>query len=178
MQRYTVRPIHADEWQRVRALRLAAVRDPAAAMAFVDSVERTESLPDAFWRERAAGGSTEAGDDAAARQFVAEDESGAWVGSATGLRERAGSDDYEGRAIAVDGCSVVGVYVDPAHRGGAVVAALFDAVAGWSGGSAPLRLYVHRGNARAVRGYEKAGFTVVGAEFPGQLGPTVEMRRS
>ncbi|OIH95579.1 hypothetical protein BIU90_02515 [Curtobacterium sp. MCBA15_001] len=40
----TVRPVRADEWARVRALRVEAVHDPAAAIAFVDSAERTASL--------------------------------------------------------------------------------------------------------------------------------------
>ncbi|SBN61706.1 Protein N-acetyltransferase, RimJ/RimL family [Curtobacterium sp. 9128] len=176
MQRFTVRPIHADEWEHVRELRLRAVHDPVAAMAFVDSAEHTASLPDTFWQDRAAGGSDDAGDAATARQFIAEDESGTWIGSATGLLERVGDPDYEGRPIPRDGCSVVGVFVAPEARGGKVLAALFDAIASWADG--PLRLSVHTGNARARRGYEKAGFREVGTEFTGALGPTVEMRRS
>ncbi|WIB60271.1 GNAT family protein [Curtobacterium sp. MCLR17_007] len=172
----TVRPIHADEWERVRELRLRAVQDPVAAMAFVDSVEHTTALPDMFWRDRAAGGSDDAGDAATARQFITEDGSGTWIGTATGLRERAGDDDFEGRPVHVDGCAVVGVYVAPEHRGHGVVGALVDAIGAWA--AAPVRLTVHARNARAIRGYEKAGFTVVGDEFPGTLGPTLDMRRS
>lgn len=171
----TVRPVRAHEWEQVRALRVAAVHDPAAAIAFTDSAEHTASLPDDFWRERTAGGSVDAGDGAAVRQFVAEDTSGTWVGSATGLRERAGEQDYEGRTVPRDGCSVVGVFVTPEARGGAVLAALFDAIAGWA--DAPLRLYVHADNGRAARGYEKAGFRPQDVAFTGALGPTREMRR-
>lgn len=171
MQGYTVRPIRADEWERVRDLRVRAVADPVAAMAFVDTVEQTAAHGDAFWRGRAAGGAV---DSATARQVVAEDASGTWVGSATGLREHLGDQDYEGREVPVDGCAVVGVYVAPEARGSGTLGALLDALGEWGG---PLRLSVHTGNARAVRAYEKVGFTPVGEPYAGSLGPTQEMRR-
>lgn len=176
MPQSTVRPIRPDEWHRVRALRLDAVHDPVAALAFADSVEHTTALPDAFWQERAAGAS---GDRATARQVVAEDEQGQWVGTATGLLGRAGSEDYEGRPVDVDGCAVVGVWIDPAHRGGTVLAELVQSLQEWSTthDAGRLRLYVHSGNERARRAYEKIGFAVVGDEFRGALGPTLEMRR-
>lgn len=175
MQGYTIRPVRADEWERVRELRLRAVHDPVASVAFTDTVEHAEALPDDFWRDRAAGGSADAGPDATARQFVAEDATGRWIGTTTALREHAGENDYEDRPVPHDGCSVVGVYLDPAHRGKGVLAALFDAVEAWAAG--PLRLSVHTDNARAVRAYEKLGFHPVGTVYTGVLGPTVEMRR-
>jgi RimJ/RimL family protein N-acetyltransferase len=178
MQGTTVRPVRADEWRSVRALRLRMVADPAAAVAFADSLEHTTAQPDAFWTERTAGGSVDAGDGATVRQFVAEDGTGRWVGSATGLLERAGDADYEGRRVDTDGCVVVGVWVDPDHRGAGVLGALVDAVRDWSTerGHPGLRLYVHAENARAVRAYEKVGFHATGPVFSGDLGPTREMR--
>lgn len=175
MHGITIRPIRSDEWERVRDLRVRAVHDPAAAMAFVDTAEQTASRTDAAWRDRATGASEDVGETATARQFIAEDASGAWVGSVTGLLEHAGDDDYEGREVPLDGCAVVGVYVAPEARGGTVLGELLDALQGWAAG--PLRLSVHTGNARAVRAYEKVGFTPVGAVYAGALGPTVEMRR-
>jgi GNAT superfamily N-acetyltransferase len=179
MSSVAVRPVRADEWERVRALRVRAVHDPAAAMAFVDSVEQTDALPDAFWQERTAGGSVDAGDDAGARQFVAITADGTWIGSVTGLLEADGGTDFEGRAVPADGCSVVGVYLDPDHRGAGILGRLFDAVQDWadSRGSGALRLYVHAANARAQRAYEKLGFVVHGEVFDGLLGPQRELRR-
>ncbi|MBE7162876.1 MAG: GNAT family N-acetyltransferase [Williamsia herbipolensis] len=175
----TVRPIRADEWELVRDLRKRAVRDPAAAVAFVDSVARTDSLPDAFWQERAGGGSVDAGDDARSRQFVAIDDRGRWIGSATGLLERAGDTDFDGRTVPEDGCLVVGVYLDPAHRGAGLLGRLFDAVQEWAveHGATSLRLSVHRSNPRARRAYEKLGFEPTGASFTGAIGPEWELRR-
>jgi GNAT superfamily N-acetyltransferase len=54
-----------------------------------------------------------------------------------------------------------GVYVQPASRGGAVLAALVEVVAGWAAPE-PLTLSVHVDNVRARRAYEKLGFALTG----------------
>ena len=63
--------MHDHEWREVRTLRLRALRDEAARIAFVDKFEDASGRPDEFWQERVALASVEAGSDAGARQFVA-----------------------------------------------------------------------------------------------------------
>jgi RimJ/RimL family protein N-acetyltransferase len=53
------------------------------------------------------------------------------------------------------------MYVEPAHRGQGVVGAIIDELKRWcrSLGISELRLEVYPDNARAVKAYERAGFT-------------------
>lgn len=64
---HVIRSIRADEWPAVKELRLAALRDPVAHLAFLETYEQSAARPDSFWRERAAG----AAEGDGARQFVA-----------------------------------------------------------------------------------------------------------
>jgi RimJ/RimL family protein N-acetyltransferase len=66
-----------------------------------------------------------------------------------------------------DGAPVLfGVFVRPEARGGAVLAALVEAVAAWAAPE-PLLLDVHIDNVRAKRAYEKLGFALTGGTTPG-----------
>jgi GNAT superfamily N-acetyltransferase len=53
------------------------------------------------------------------------------------------------------------MYVDPAYRGRSVNGKIIEALKSWCGsrGVTELRLEVYRGNAAAIRAYEKAGFS-------------------
>jgi GNAT superfamily N-acetyltransferase len=78
---------------------------------------------------------------------------------------------------------VFAVYVTPARRGTGVLAALVEAVAGWSRDcSRPeLMLEVVVGNERAVRAYERLGFADTGVRVPHPVVPALtelQMRRS
>ncbi|MEW2394368.1 N-acetyltransferase [Streptomyces venezuelae] len=162
---YVVRTVRADEWPQVRELRLAALRDPAAPVAFLETYEEAAAKPDAFWRERAEG----AAQGPPVRQFVAEDADGVWVGSVTVLVEEAGADDVFGGVIEQRQAHVVGVYVRPEHRGGGATDALFEAAVGWSwslDGLERVRLYVHEGNPRAQAFYRRFGFVRSGGVVP------------
>ncbi len=55
------------------------------------------------------------------------------------------------------------MYVDPAHRGIGVNQAIIDALHAWSKsrGITEMRLDVYNDNTRAVRAYEKSGFTPI-----------------
>lgn len=170
----TVRAVHADEWREVRDLRLRALRDPVAALAFLDTHDEASARPDAFWQERTTNASDAAGDDAGARQFVAVRDDGTWLGSVTALRERVGEEDYGGAIVDRDGYAIVGVYVDPAARGAGLLGRLFAAADAWVGG--PGRLHVHVDNARARRAYEKLGFAQHGDVADTDHGRQIEMR--
>ncbi|MFJ3899939.1 GNAT family N-acetyltransferase [Streptomyces sp. NPDC090025] len=167
---YSIRSIRADEWERVRELRLAALQDPVAHIAFLESYEDGLGRSDAFWQERAAG-AAETG-DGQVRQFVAETVDGRWVGTASVLVERAGVESYFGDVPACEQTHVVGVFVRPEARGAAigVTDALFRAAVDWSWGLAEpvverVRLYVHEDNARAAAFYQRFGFVATGARM-------------
>ncbi|WP_369247597.1 GNAT family N-acetyltransferase [Streptomyces sp. R41] len=170
---HVIRSIRSDEWAKVKELRLIALRDPVAHLAFLETYEDAAAKPDAFWRERAAGaaeGTTER------QQFVAVDEGGEWVGSVTVLVEEAGSQDPFGSVVEQSQGHLVGVFVRPEHRGSGagVTGALFEAALEWSWGIGldRVRLFVHEKNGRAEAFYRKAGFVPSGgtAEVPGAPG--------
>jgi GNAT superfamily N-acetyltransferase len=168
---HVIRSIRADEWPAVKELRLAALRDPVAHLAFLEAYEEAAARPDSFWRERAAGaaeGVTER------RQFVAVGPDGVWGGTVVVLVEEAGARDVFGVGIGQDQGHLVGVFVRPEHRGSGVTQALFDAALAWSweSGLERVRLYVLEKNARAEAFYRKAGFVPTGgtALAPGDTG--------
>ncbi|MEU5314731.1 GNAT family N-acetyltransferase [Streptomyces sp. NPDC021562] len=162
---YVVRAIRADEWEDVKRLRLVALRDPVADIAFLESYEEALARPDSFYQDRAAGSAAEAG---AARQFIAEAADGTWVGSVTVLIEEAGSKDWAGFPVEQRQGHLVGVFVRPEHRGNGLIGALFDAGIRWARerGAERIRLLVHEDNARAQGAYRKAGFVPSGVLVP------------
>lgn len=174
-----IRPIRAHEWREVRELRLRALRDEAAAIAFLDDHDDAAARPDAFWQARAEAASLDAGDAARARQFVAIAPDGTWVGSVSVLLEREGEADFEGAPIREAGGAVVGVYVDPSHRGAGVIDGLLDAAVDWvrARGLRRIRLTVHADNLRAQAAYRRAGFRPTGVEPHTSIGPEVELAR-
>lgn len=168
-----VRRVVPDDWAALRDMRLEALRDEAAGIAFLETHEQAAARPDAFWRDRAAGASSGAG----VAQFVAISDAGAWVASASGLREEPGTDDWAGHPIEHLQVHVVGVWVHPDHRGAGLLGRLVDAVRGWAAehGVHRLRLLVHEDNARAQAAYRKLGFTPTGATVPLEAGVEIEM---
>ncbi|SFC41969.1 Ribosomal protein S18 acetylase RimI [Nocardioides terrae] len=169
-----VRRVRAEDWQRVRAMRLEALQDEVASIAFVESHARALVEPDSFWQERTTGAS--AGDRIA--QFVAIDGDD-WVASAVGVREQAGAVDWSGRPVKQDQVHVVGVWVRPDRRGAGLLGRLVDEIAVWAAGQGieRLRLLVHEDNARARAAYGKLGFVATGVVVVLEAGNELEMRR-
>ncbi|MCU4672021.1 GNAT family N-acetyltransferase [Microbacterium fluvii] len=158
----------------VRDLRLAAVGDPDASIAFLTTLAEESARDERFWRERTES----AADSVDAAQFVAivEEE---WVATATVLVRAAGTRDHLGHEVTERRADVVGVYVDPAHRGHGWVRMLFDRISSWvvPSGVGALHLDVHAENARAQAAYRRAGFAPTGRTFTGPIGPELETRR-
>jgi GNAT superfamily N-acetyltransferase len=158
---------------RVRSIRIEALGDPVAHIAFLGSRERALAQPPEFWQERTAA---VAFSDSAA-QFVAE--SGRdWFGTVTVLiAEPTGSDD----AAALSRPSLVAVYVRPSQRGRGVLEAMVDAAAAWAGDAGEtelaLALEVHEDNLRAQRAYARLGFVPTGRTSRGPNGAEHEMVR-
>ncbi|MFJ7003514.1 GNAT family N-acetyltransferase [Streptomyces albidoflavus] len=160
-----VRPVRADEWREAKELRLAALRDPVAPIAFLETYERAVAEPDSFWRERTEG----AAGGMRVRQFVAEGPDGRWTGTVTVLVEDEGADDAFGGTVERRQAHLVGVYVRPGCRGAGVIDALIEAAVAWSWSVAEVtraRLYVHEDNARAERVYQRCGFRRSGETVP------------
>lgn len=157
---HVIRSIRADEWSAVKELRLAALQDPVAHLAFKETYEESVVRPDSFWQERAAG----AADGGGARQFVAVGPDGVWGGSVVMLIEKAGQRDFFDAVIEQDQGHLVGVFVRAEHRGSGVTNALFDAALAWAWevGLERVRLFVHEKNGRAEAFYRKAGFVPTG----------------
>ncbi|MFD7937455.1 GNAT family N-acetyltransferase [Streptomyces sp. NPDC059755] len=165
MYTYVVRVVRAEEWALVKDLRLLALRDPVAPLAFLETYEAAAVRPDSFWQERAAGAAEGA---AGVRQFVAEAEDGQWAGTATLLLEEAGTVDWAGFPVERRQGHIVGVYVRDEWRGGGMTRALLDAAVdrAWELGAERVRLIVHEKNARAQGAYRKAGFIPSGRTVP------------
>ncbi|MEU3448697.1 GNAT family N-acetyltransferase [Streptomyces thermolilacinus] len=181
---YVVRPVRAEEWRAARELRLTALRDPVAPLAFLESYEAAAARPDAFWRERTEGAAEGSG---TARQFVAVAPDGRLVGSVTALVERRGADVVFGEVPEEDQTHLVGVYLRPEARGVGVAEKLLWAAVDWSWSLHDpvvrrVRLYVHERNARAAALYRKAAFRPTGRTLPvegepGAVEQEYEMRR-
>jgi GNAT superfamily N-acetyltransferase len=164
-EKYTVRAIRPEEWRAMKELRLQALQDPVAHLAFLDVYEDAVARPDSYWQDRAAG----AGEGATgARQFIAEGPDGGWVGTVTVLMEEAGTEDWAGFPVERRQGHVVGVYVRPEHRGCGLTEVLFDEALRWAWevGAERVRLIVHEDNGRAQRFYRRVGFVPSGRTVP------------
>ncbi|WP_324608585.1 GNAT family N-acetyltransferase [Streptomyces sp. NRRL S-1448] len=155
---YVIRQVRVDEWPAVKELRLAALRDPVAPIAFLETYEQAQAQPDKFWKDRTARG---AEGDPHECQLVAEGPKGEWAGTVTVLVEEPGAQDFTGELVEQRQAHVVAVFVREEHRGGTMAPALLRAAVGWSlarEGVSRVRLFVHQDNSRAEAFYRRAGF--------------------
>ncbi len=131
----------ADDWARVRAVRLRALREDPDAFGTVLSEDLAR--PPHAWRERLM-------QDTAA-SFVATRE-GNDIGLVTG-------------APYAETAGLFGMWVDPSARGLGAGRALVGAVVAWARGQGHvrIRLDVADTNAAAIRLYEGCGFKRTGA---------------
>ncbi|MFF2847197.1 GNAT family N-acetyltransferase [Streptomyces sp. NPDC058001] len=167
---HVIRAVRADEWSQIKELRLAALRDPAASIAFLETYDAACAKPDAFWQDRTA----QAAQGVAQRQFVAEGPDGTWGGTVVVLIEEPGSLDFFGNPVERRQVHLVGVFVRSEHRGTGITQALFDAALEWAwsvDGVHRARLFVHQDNGRADSFYRKAGFVPSGVTVVEPGGP-------
>ncbi|MET9483214.1 GNAT family N-acetyltransferase [Streptomyces sp. NPDC006638] len=164
---HVIRAVRADEWAEVRELRLVALQDPAASIAFLDTYEQASQRPDSFWQERAAGVVEGGG----AQLFVAEAPDGSWSGTVGLLIEPAGLTDFFGTTIERPQGHLVGVFVRPGQRGGGLIDGLVEAALDWAWSLEEprlerVRLHVHESNGRARAVYRRLGFEPTGVLVP------------
>ncbi|WP_018334091.1 GNAT family N-acetyltransferase [Actinomycetospora chiangmaiensis] len=140
----------------VRDVRLRALAESPGA--FASTLAREAALPDAGWRERVTTGAW----------FLAGTAEGI-VGVAVGIDD---PDEPDARHL-------VGMWVEPAHRGDGTAWRLVDAVVGWAreDGARALALWVVDGNDRARRFYDRLGFRPTGERGPLPSDPTVRESR-
>lgn len=165
---YTVRTVSADEWTELRALRLRALHDPAARVAFCDDYDLALLQTDDYWKGRAIPRA----DGGTATNLVAVAEDGTWVGMLAVLEETGTRRPGSGSASAGgsrDRVHVVSVYVLPEHRGTGAAERLVRGAIAWSWANTPakrVRLWVHEENSRALAFYLRLGFTRTGETMP------------
>ncbi|MEH6378804.1 GNAT family N-acetyltransferase [Streptomyces sp. KLMMK] len=171
---HIIRPVQAGDWEKSKELRLTALLDPVAPIAFLDTYDNAVVQPDSYWQERARASS----EACRVTTFVAEAPDGTWDGTVTVLVEDPEAEEGAvfGGAPSVPQTHIVGVFVRPERRGAGLIQALFDAAVEWSWAlSRPrverIRLFVHEDNARAMAVYRKAGFEPTGTTIPMQGDP-------
>lgn len=176
-QAYDVRRVRAEEWPQARALRLEALADPAAPVAFLETLADAQERPDEFWRLRARDA---ARGDAVVQVVAVARENGHWVGTVTGLLEEPGNQDVAGRVVERRQVHLVAVYVNPEHRGRGLLGRLADEALAWARGRGVerARLFVHVDNPRAQAAYGRLGFAPTGQSFTGEAGEELEMARA
>ncbi|MFH9349697.1 GNAT family N-acetyltransferase [Kitasatospora sp. NPDC017646] len=149
---YRIERIGREDWQRLRAIRLAQLLD--TPMAFGEPYEYARIQGEGNWRAR-----TDWLNEPGRIGLVAVDGTDQWV--ATMLSTP---------SIKAETVDLIGVWVDPAHRGRGrgVADALLDAVIAWArdGGAKWMLLGVHEANHRAAAFYRRRGFTYTGGETP------------
>lgn len=169
-----VRRVFGTDGDRLRTLRLEALSDPAAGIAFLETHDEAAARPRDFWDARAIGVAL----SGSAAQFVAE-VGPSWVGTVTILIPEPGTPDYFGRVRHVGTALAVAVYVSPAHRGRGILDDLFESGSAWAcdQGCGELVLDVHQDNARAQAAYVRLGFAPTGGTIDGPNGRELEMAR-
>ncbi|MEO7007061.1 MAG: GNAT family N-acetyltransferase [Terrimesophilobacter sp.] len=136
-----IRTATPDQWRTIRDLRLRALTD--APDAFCSTLEREQAFDESTWKSRLESAHT-----------VFAWERADAVGTATGK-----PDPHEG-----GGREIVGMWVDPAHRGIGLATALIVELMRWARaeGSSSIALWVAEDNEPARRLYEKCGFVATG----------------
>lgn len=148
---YGVRESQSTDWQRYRELRLAALRDPMAPVAFFEPYEDAARRTPDGWRQQAQSRRDRT-------TFAGETADGSWAGMVTALVHDDGH------------VHVVGVYVLPEHRGSGLAETLMWAAVDWAA-DREVRLDVHENNGRAARFYRRFGFRPTGHTEPDPRDP-------
>ncbi|MFD7509056.1 GNAT family N-acetyltransferase [Streptomyces sp. NPDC059853] len=167
MDKYAIRTTRREDWARLRELRLAALLDPLAEVAFYQTYEAALEIPQQEWERRAAGERTttfigypvDPEEPGGSAGFAADKP---WAGMVTVFPE---PDTFADADADADHVVVVGVYVRPEHRGTGLAADLMRRAIDWAG-DREVRLRVHEKNPRAARFYASLGFRPSGVGHP------------
>ncbi|WP_328467427.1 GNAT family N-acetyltransferase [Streptomyces sp. NBC_00448] len=163
---YEIRPVLPAEWRQSRELRLAALQDELAPVAFARTYAEEAAMTEDRWRQRASG--------AGSQQFVAVATEGGDGESDGGDRT---AERWVGMAVVVverpDYLSVNAVYLVPETRGHGVADRLFATALEWAWQRADrVHLWVHEKNPRAEAFYRRLGFERTGRTMRSPLDPS------
>ena len=153
-----IRRLQADEWKKLRSIRLEMIEDTPTA--YVESLASARAQSEDQWQERAAA---MAGPGNVS--LVADD---GWEGNPLRALMRVTAKLHQDPARPPQ-AMLISVYVAPGHRGsGLADEMLRQAVeaAGDELGAGLLQLGVHESNLRAQRFYLRHGFQDTGAREP------------
>ncbi|MGO4807287.1 N-acetyltransferase family protein [Arthrobacter sp. 2MCAF15] len=153
-----IRRLQADEWQKLRSIRLEMLADTPTA--YVESLESARAQSEEQWQDRAAA---MAGPDSVS--LVADDgRDGSPLRALMRVVAKLPTDMARPRQA-----MLISVYVAPEHRGSGLADAMLrqavDAAAEELGARL-LQLGVHQDNGRAQRFYLRHGFADTGAREP------------
>ena len=151
-----VRAAVVEEWQVLRDIRLAALRDTPSA--FGSTYAQALQLADQDWRNRAAAGSS-------FLAYLPEVSTTEPVGLAAGYLETPGT------------AELVSMWVSSQARGRGIGEALIARVAQWAGEqpeTRTLHLWVTESNKPACRLYERCGFAPTGERQPLPSDPSLD----
>jgi len=142
-----VRRATIEEWQVLRDIRLAALRD--APNAFGSTFAKQAALLEADWRRRISRGGTFFG-------YLPEVNGTEPTGLVGSFQEKPGT------------VELVSLWVRPHARGLGVGEALVDAVVGWAAErkAASVHLWLTETNQHALVLYERCGFALTGERQP------------
>lgn len=155
--RMTIRATSADDWETLKAIRLAALRD--APTAFGVSHATAAAYSDAQWRERAAGPHPE---------FLLAFRDGVAAGMIGG-----------GVSAATSEYNLIGMWVKPEHRGTDTATRLVRAIKARAAAKGHDRvvLDVAPDNARAAAFYRKQGFVFLPEWEPLASHPEIQVQK-
>lgn len=141
----SVREVKPDEWELLRDVRLAALRD--APDAFASTYAREAPYTEERWRSWFGDRSV---------MFFPYVEGSAEPAGLAGVVEKGGA------------AQLLSMWIRPEARGRGVAGALVDAAAGWARarGHDSMYLWVAESNEAARRLYERYGFTPTGQRQP------------
>jgi GNAT superfamily N-acetyltransferase len=167
-----VRETVPEDWQALRDIRLAALRD--APDAFGSTYEEQAAFGEADWRRRIANRGTFLAylPEVSAPEVSAPEGSAPEVsapeGSAAGIRASEPVGLVGGYQAAPGVIELVSMYVRPEARGRGVGEAMIEAVIGWSRArhATTVHLWVTETNKHACRLYERCGFSLTGERQP------------
>lgn len=149
-----------DDWRELRDIRIRSIRD--TPLAFLEDLDVAEGHPESEWRFRGRRNA-----EPGSHQVVAIAPDGHWVATFAGFISQGQLEYAGGTPDNQDGptqANVVGVWIDPGHRGAGLAEGLLADVVEWARGrgSDSLHLMVHVENPRAAAFYRRAGFVATG----------------
>lgn len=149
-----VRPTTIADWQMLREIRLQGLKD--APDAFSSTYAGESAFEDSVWHQRA-------GRDGSFIAFIPEASTSGAAGLAGGYQETPGV------------AELVSMFVRPQARGHGVGEALIDAVVAWASAknATSVHLWVTETNSRALRLYERCGFTPTNERQPLPSNPSL-----